>query len=89
MNEDILHKSIEISDIELIRKMITISGEKLCLFFNIDPNKTKELVNNLVIESKLSGHNNKIYLINFYDNQQVQIGKICLKYSAENINKID
>ncbi len=43
-------------------------------FENIDPKQYK-------IKSALSGHNNQVYLIDFYDSKSNLLGGICLKYS--------
>jgi hypothetical protein len=85
MNENILYESISKSELEMIKTAIHTSVEKVCLFFSIDSDKTRELTDNLVVESKLFGHNSKIYIINFYNFQKILIGKMCLKYSCEKI----
>jgi len=83
MNEFEPDNPIKLSEVDLIKRIIPDFGKKMCLFFNIEPNKSKELMDNFTIESRLSGHNNKIFFINFYNAQKVLLGKVCLKYSSK------
>ncbi len=69
-------------ELELVENALHIFAEKICVFFDITPSKFEELLKNTVIDSKLSGHNNDVYTINFYDNQRILIGQICLKRAS-------
>lgn len=65
------------------------SATKICSYLNIEDNRIEELLNNFTIKSELSGHNNQIYLLDFYDNQKMFLGDICLKYSLEEKKRKD
>ena len=78
---------MKISGLEPIKKTIPGLGEKMCVFLNIKPSRAEELMENFVIESKLSGHNDEISLVNFYDARKILLGKACLKYSSEQERK--
>lgn len=60
----------------------------MCLFLNIESGRSNELLDNFVVESKLSGHNNEISIISFYNTKKVLLGKACLKYSLEQRDKL-
>lgn len=68
---------------KLAAKILRNLGNKICSYLNIRDNKIEELLNNFTIKSELSGHNNQICLLEFYDNQKMFLGDICLKYSLE------
>lgn len=87
MNELKPDNPIKLNEMDLIKRTIPDLGEKMCLFLNIEPSKSKELMDNFVVESKSSGHNNEIFFISFYDNQKVFLGKVCLKYSSKHEDK--
>ncbi len=76
-----------------IDKIVTIAlqnlGHKLCLHFQVESDRTEELLQNFTIKSESSGHNNQICLIDFYDNKKNFIGDICLKYAFEQERKED
>lgn len=78
---------IKLSEENSIKRTIPDLGEKMCLFFNIEPNKSKELMDNFIVESRSSGHNNEISFINFFNAKKVLLGKICLKYSSKHENE--
>lgn len=83
MNELLLDKRTEINSVESIRNAVLDSGEKVCAFLNIKTDTPKDIIDNLVIETKLSGHNSDIFIIDFYNAQTKFLGKACLKYSSE------
>lgn len=90
MSEHTSDKSIKISGLEPIEKIISSSGKKICVFLNIESNRVEELMENFIVESKLSGHNNEISVVNFYDARKMLLGRACLKYShgQERKNKL-
>lgn len=79
---------IKLSEENLIKRTIPDLGEKMCLFFNIEQNKSKELMDNFIVELRSSGHNNEISFINFYNAQKVLLGKVCLKYTFKHENRL-
>lgn len=83
MNERLPGKRTEINNVEPIRNTVLDSGERVCAFLNIKTDTPKDIIDNLVIETKLSGHNNDIFIIDFYNTQTKFLGKACLKYSSE------
>lgn len=83
MNKHLPDKRTEINNDESIMNTVLDSREKACAFFNIKPDAAKGIADNLVIETRLSGHNNDIFIIDFYNVQTKLLGKICLKYSSE------
>lgn len=82
MNENIPNKSQRMS-IELINKLTPIFSEKIFSYLNIEPNKIDGLKKNSIVKSELSGHNNQICLIEYYDIKKKFVGEICLKYSID------
>ncbi len=74
---------------DLIKEMILISGEKICIFLNIESNRYKELVDNFVVESKSFGHNYDVFFISFYDTKKVLLSTVCLKSSFKREDKLE
>jgi len=83
MNEGLPNKKIEVNSIESIKNTVFDSGEKICSFLGIQSNTPKDIMDNLVVKTKLSGHNNEIFIIDFYNTQTEFLGKACLKYSSD------
>ena len=71
------------NEAEIIKKTIPHLGEKMCALLNIEPGRAHELLDNFVVESKLSGHNNEISFLNFYNTEKVLLGRACFKGTAE------
>lgn len=83
MNEGSPDKKTKVNSIKSIRNIILDSGEKICAFLNIKPDTLEDIMDNLVIKTKLSGHNNDIFIIDFYNTQTEFLGKACFKYSSD------
>ena len=50
---------------------------------NIQIDTPKDIMDNLVVNTKLSGHNNDIFIIDFYNTETEFLGRACLKYSSD------
>lgn len=82
MNEGLPNKKAEINNIESIKNTVFDSAEKICAFLKIT-DTSKDIMDNLVVNTKLSGHNNDVFLIDFYNTHQEFLGRACLKYSSD------
>lgn len=83
MNEGLPDKKAETNNIDSIKNTVLDSGEKICAFLNIQTDTLKDIIDNLVVNTKLSGHNNDIFIINFYNTKREFLGRACLKYSSD------
>lgn len=64
----------------MIVKILLKSKKRLGFYLNIKQNSFDYIIENFVVRTHLSGHNNKICLIDFYNNHNKLIGNVCLKY---------
>ena len=69
--------------IDILRK----SKSKICHYLKINYKQFDITLNSFKIRSKLSGYNNQVYLIDFFDDEGELIGAFCLKYSEDDKNK--
>ncbi|MDD4354130.1 MAG: hypothetical protein PHN56_06780 [Candidatus Nanoarchaeia archaeon] len=83
MNERTPYKKAEINDIESIKNTVLDSREEICAFLNIQTEALKDITTNLVVNKKLSGHNNDIFIIDFYNTKTELLSRACLKYSSD------
>lgn len=82
MNESLSNKEEEVGNNGVVDKLIPIFIDKVCSYFNIGVDNAAILESNFITKSKLSGHNNQICLIDFYNSEKRHVGEVCLKYSA-------
>ncbi len=83
MNEHPSNKSEKTEAGKLVGELMPVFSEKICLHFDVELDNAGVLKNNFFVKSELSGHNNQICLIDFFDAQKRYIGESCLKYSIK------
>lgn len=67
----------------LVLRILKESKKEISSYLKINNKQFDNIIHNLVIRAELCGHNNQIYLIDFFDDRKNLIGDVCLKYSLK------
>ncbi len=65
----------------IIISILKSLNKKICFYLGIKSNQGKKLLQNYTIKLELSGCNNNVCILNFYDDYKNFLGDLCLKYS--------
>ncbi len=70
-----------INDNAIASQILEKSKNIISLYLKINSEQFQSTLQNAVIRKKLSGHNNQVHLVDFFDGNGNILGSVCLKYS--------